>query len=120
MEKITQPFETHGHDLTGSASLEFHDTETIQSFSALIPGMDINRFDPVAIKIFFSGDTPIVTLYAFDKEAGKKESFPEGKIPVRKFKTSVAWPDLFKCIKSFDLVMHDGKYNIEDIKIDKH
>ena len=87
MEKQNQPFETRGHDLTGSSSLEFHDQESIRSFTSLVPGMDVTRFEPVALKIFLSGETPIITLYAFDRATVDKNNLPEGKLPVRKFKS---------------------------------
>lgn len=117
MEHKTQPFETAGHDLTGAASLEFHEHENIQSFTSLIPGMDIARFDPVALKIYLTGETPIITLYAHPKDGNEKDE--NGKTPVRKFKVPISWIDLFKFVKSFDLVLHDGKYEIENMIVDR-
>jgi|SRR5688572_13402419 len=118
MEPKTQPFETRGHDLTGAASLEFHDNESMESFTSLIPGMDASRFDPVALKIFLSGETPMITLYALDKANVDKKNFPEDKLPVRKFKSPISWKELFKYVKSFDLVVHDGNFNIEDMWVE--
>src|SRR5688572_16386826 len=111
MEKLTQPFETEGHDLSGMASLEFNDQETITSFVSMIPGMDLNRFEPVAMKLFVTEEAPVLTLYAKLKEDTTSKS-KDGKVPVRKFKTSLQWPDLFKFVKYFDLVVHDGKFNL--------
>ncbi|MDQ3051917.1 MAG: hypothetical protein M3Q95_13615 [Bacteroidota bacterium] len=116
MEHQSQPFETEGHDLTGAASLEFHDNQSMNSFTSLIPGMDPTRFDPVALKIYLSGETPLITLYAKDKDAA---GLPDDKIQVRKFKAPISWPELFRFVKSFDLVLHDGKYPIEDMRVDR-
>jgi len=118
MEQKTQPFETRGHDLTGAASLEFHDKESMQSFIAMVPGMDATQFEPVALKIFLSGETPLITLYALDKATVDKNKVPENKLPVRKFKAPISWKELFRYVKSFDLVVHDGKFNIEDMWVE--
>ena len=117
MEKTSQPFETQGHDLTGNASLEFHDNESISSFVSLIPGMDSSRFEPVALKIFISGDTPLITLYARLIDTAEKNN--GDKIPVRKFKSPISWNELFKFVKSFDLIVHDGAINFEDMEVDR-
>ena len=118
MEQINQPFETRGHDLTGAASLEFHDQKSIKSFASLVPGMDTTRFEPVALKIFLSGETPIITLYAIDQATVDKSSLPEGKLPVRKFKSPISWKELFTYVKSFDLVVHNGKINFEEMWVE--
>ncbi len=118
MEKTSQPFETQGHDLTGNASLEFYDNESISSFVSLIPGMDINRFEPVALKIFISGETPLITLYAKIIDADEKAVL-DNKVMVRKFKSPISWKELFKFVKSFDLVVHNGNYNLEEIEVDR-
>lgn len=119
MEQKSQPFETQGHDLTGAASLEFHNNQDMESFTSLIPGLDMDRFDPVAIKIFLTGEAPLITIYATEKNGRIKSDWPEGKIPVRKFKTPITWPELFRFVKSFDLVLHDGNFDIEKMKVDK-
>lgn len=118
MKPTEQPFETKGHDLSGSASLEFHDSETINSFTSLIPGMDASRFDPVALKIFLSGETPLITLYAIDKLKMDTNKMMADEMPVRKFKSPISWPELFRFVKSFDLVVNDGRYNLENMRVE--
>ena len=118
MKKDSQPFETQGHDMTGNASLEFHDNATLDSFVSLIPGMDSGRFEPVALKIFLSGETPLITLYARVLDEADKPGF-ENKIPVRKFKSPVSWNELFRFVKSFDLIVHDGSIDFEDMEVDR-
>jgi len=117
MEQMPQPFETRGHDLTGNASLEFNDLATMHSFADLIPGMDMERFDPVALKIFISGETPLITLYA--KQKNDNSSSGGEKVPVRKYKSPITWNELFKLVKSFDIVVHDGNFNIADMEVDR-
>ena len=117
MKNNIEPFETRGHDLSGSASLEFYDMDNFQSFAARALGYDPDRFDPVALKIFISGEHPIVTLYAVDKSAQEKNDFPKDKLPVKKFKVIITWPEIFKFVKSFDLVVSDGAYNIKDMLV---
>ena len=119
MSNNIEPFETRGHDLSGSASLEFYDVDNFQSFASRALGYDPDRFDPVALKIFISGANPIVTLYAVDKSAQEKNIAPKDKLPVQKFKVRINWPDIFKFVKSFDLVVSDGTYDIKDMLVEK-
>ena len=118
MKNQSQPFETRGHDHSGNASLEFHDNETIQSFASLIPGMDISRFKPVALKIFLSVEIPMITLYALDKDTVNKSNVPEDKQPVRKFKAPISMPELFRFIKHFDVIVYDGEFNLENMWVE--
>ncbi|MEO5643915.1 MAG: hypothetical protein ABIQ40_03360 [Bacteroidia bacterium] len=118
MTNNIEPFETRGHDLSGSASLEFYDSDNFQSFASRALGYDADRFDPVALKIFISGEHPVVTLYALDKSAHEKENTPKDKLPVHKFKVRITWPEIFKFVKSFDLVVSDGNYDIKDMLVE--
>jgi hypothetical protein len=118
MSNNIEPFETRGHDLSGSASLEFYDMDNFQSFASRALGYDPDRFDPVALKIFIQGENPIVTLYAVDKSAQEKNTIPKDKLPVKKFKVRITWPDIFKFVKSFDLVVSDGSYDIKDMVVE--
>jgi hypothetical protein len=117
MEQKAQPFEKQGHDLTGSASLDFRDGESMKSLLPLIPGLDTSLYEPVAVKIFMSAEMPVVTVYARDLMAPVKLTGHDDPLPVKKFKTSVAWDQLFRFIKSFDLVVHDGKYHLQRIRV---
>jgi hypothetical protein len=116
MKRNIQPFETKGHDLAGNASLEFHENESLQSFVSLIPGLDFTRFEPVALKIFVSGDVPLIILYARRIEPSFSDM---GTVLVRKFKVPVTWNDLFRFVKSFDLIVHNGTINFEDMEMDR-
>ena len=118
MKNNIEPFETRGHDLSGSASLEFYNLDNFQSFAARAMDYDPDRFDPVALKLFVSGENPVITLYAVDKSAQEKNSTPKDKLPVKKFKVRITWPEIFKFIKRFDLVVSDGNYDIKDILVE--
>jgi hypothetical protein len=118
MKNNIEPFETRGHDLSGSASLEFYDYDNFQSFASRALGYDANRFEPVALKVFISGEHPVITLYAVDKAAEGKESIPKDKLPVKKFKVRITWPEIFRFIKSFDLVVSDGSHDIKDMLVE--
>jgi hypothetical protein len=116
MEQKIQPFETEGHDLSGYASLEFYENENMNSLAMLIPGMELDRFEPVALKIFLTGENPLITLYALEKN-GQHSDMDKDKLPVKKFKAPISWIELFKYVKRFDLVVNNGKYNIEDFRV---
>ena len=118
MKDIKQPFETSGHDLTGHASLDLRDDINLKSLVSIFPGMDINNFEPVALKLFVSGEGLLFTLYA--KPLNINESSSDGgKLPVRKFKVPLPLSDLFKYVKSFDLVVHEGKFDLSDMEVDR-
>ena len=116
MKRTIQPFETKGHDLAGNASLEFHENESLHSFVSLIPGLDFTRFEPVALKIFVSGDVPLIVLYARRIETAYSDV---GVTRVRKFKVPVTWENLFRFVKSFDLVVHTGTFDLEEMEMDR-
>lgn len=112
-----QPFEKRAHGLTGSAALDFHNKEDFNVFASTITGYNPDRFDPVAIKIMATESAIIATLYALDKSAREKESYPAEKLPVRKFKMEMEWKQFMSYIKHFDLVVSDGVYDIADIVV---
>ena len=118
MKNNIEPFETRGHDLSGSASLEFYDADNFRTFASKAFGYDADRFDPVALKLFISGEHPVITLYALDKSTQEKDNYPKDKLPVKKFKVEVTWPEIFKYVKSFDLVVSDGIYDIKDMLVE--
>jgi hypothetical protein len=117
-EFITQPFETQGHDLSGHASLNFHDRENFNTFASKIAGYNPDRFDPVALKIFVEKNEVIVTLYALDKSAQEQSTvFPEDKLPVRKFKLVMNWTKFLSHIRQFDMIVSDGSFDLKDMVI---
>ena len=118
MRTKQNPVETRGHDLSGTASLEFYGRDNFRDFAARALDYDPDRFDPVALKIFIKGEKPVVTLYALDKSKQEERgSFPKKKLPVKKFKVRITWPELFDHIKSFDLVVSDHAYDLADMLV---
>ncbi|MBL7915308.1 MAG: hypothetical protein BWY67_00034 [Bacteroidetes bacterium ADurb.Bin397] len=118
MKNQTQPFETREHDLTGSASMDFYDDTSVSLFDTVVPGLDTNRFEPVALKLYVSGSKPILTVYALDNEAPKSDSDSD-ETRVRKFKVPISWTKLFRFVKSLNLVVHNKKINMEDLIVDR-
>ncbi len=112
-----QPFEKREHGLTGFASLDFHKKEDFNVFAANITGYNPDRFDPVALKIMASESAIIATLYALDKSAREKGSYPDDKLPVKKFKQEMEWKQFMSYIKHFDLVVSNEAYSIADIVV---
>jgi hypothetical protein len=118
MDSIIQPFETDGHDLTGRASLNFHEKENFDIFAAGIAGYNPDRFTPVALKIFVERNEVIVTLYALDKSKQETATnFPADKLPVKKFKLAMNWIHFLGHIKQFDLILSDGSYDLKDMLV---
>lgn len=117
MKTPDQPFETDGHSLTGKASLEFINKESFNRFAARITDYNPDRFDPVALKVYASFSSWIITLYALDKNKQEQESSPVEKLPVRKFKMEMDSHTFLNCIRSFDLVVTDRAFDLEDIEV---
>lgn len=112
-----QPFEKSGHGLTGFASLDFHKKEDFNVLAANITDYNPDRFDPVALKIMVGESTIIATLYAFDKSAREKESYPADKLPVKKFKLEMEWKQFMGYVKHFDLIVSNETYAIADMVV---
>ncbi|MES2559363.1 MAG: hypothetical protein V4590_06460 [Bacteroidota bacterium] len=115
--KPEQPFEKREHGLTGYASLDFHLKEDFNVFAANITEYNPDRFDPVALKIMASESTLIVTLFALDKSAREKSSYPDDKLPVKKFKMEMEYQQFMSLIKHFDLIVSNETYPIADIVV---
>jgi hypothetical protein len=117
MKTSDQPFETNGHALTGKASLDFVNREDFNTFALRITGYNPDRFDPVALKVFASLNNWIITLYALDKNRQQQEGAPVEKLPVKKFKMEMDSPTFLSCIRSFDLVVTNRAFDIDDIEV---
>ncbi|HTF05952.1 MAG TPA: hypothetical protein VK826_18110 [Bacteroidia bacterium] len=112
-----QPFETEGHDFSGMASLDLHDTQAFYDFLSKTANYDADRYDPIALKVFVSENQPVVTLYVLDKSAQEKDNYPKDKLPTRKLKLQLSWSELFMFVRRFDLVVTNGGYNIADMVV---
>lgn len=112
-----QPFETEGHDFTGKASLDLHDQQAFYAFLASIAEYDPDRYDPVALKIYIAENHPVVTLYVLDKNAQESGEYPKDKLPVRKLHLQLQWGELFSFVRSFDLVVTPGSYDVKDMRV---
>lgn len=110
-----QPFETKGHDFSGMASLDLHDTRGFYRFLATVADYDPDRYDPVALKVYIVENHPTVTLFVLDKTKQEEDNYPKDKLPVRKLKLQLTWSELFSFVRRFDLVVTTGAYDIADM-----
>jgi hypothetical protein len=117
MELNEQPFETEEHDLAGKAALDLTGTDSFQAFLARTANYDPDRFDPVALKLYVEGRNPVLTLYAVDKSKQEQSNYPKDKLPVKKFKLAISWPELFGFVKRFELVVSFGSYDINNMLV---
>jgi hypothetical protein len=112
-----QPFETQGHDFSGMASLDLHDTDAFYTFLASVAEYDPDRYDPVALKVYIAENHPSVTLYVVDKNAQETGTYPKDKLPVRKLHLQLMWGELFSFIRRFDLVVTPKTYDVQDMLV---
>lgn len=115
--KTDQPFETAGHSLTGKSSLDFMSRESFNEFAAKLTDYNPDRFDPVALKVFASFNSWVITLYAVDKSRQEQSGTHGEKLPVHKFKMEMDCHTFLNCIKSFDLVVSDNAFDIADMEV---
>jgi hypothetical protein len=112
-----QPFEKREHGLVGYAAVDFHKKDDFNVLAANVANYNPDRFDPVALKIMVSESSFIVTLYALDKSAREKDSYPDDKLPVKKFKIEMELQQFMRYIKHFDLIVSNEAYSIADIVV---
>lgn len=116
-KKKVQPFETREHDLTGCASLDFHGKEDFNAIASQLAHYNPNRFEPVALRIYVQNNQPLATIFAVDTFKQEQSNYPHNKIPVKKFRLTLSWDDLFKYIKRFDFTVSNGTFDIKDILV---
>lgn len=111
-----QPFESSGHSLSGKASLELLNNEGFNIFASKLTDYNPDRFEPVALKVYASFSGFIITLYALDKDRQERSANVE-KLPVHKFKMEMDSLTFLNCIRSFDLVVSNNAFDIQDIEV---
>jgi hypothetical protein len=75
----------------------------------------MKRFEAVALKVFIE-HTPIVTLYAIDKEREARGE-NNGKMPVRKFKMEMTLDDLFFKLRHVNFTVTTGEFDIDNMEV---
>lgn len=114
-EKKLPPHEMHYSDLTGIVSLKLGDQRDFNKLGAELAGYDESRFEAVALKVFIE-HTPVVTLYAIDKDRDQKNENKD-KMLVRKFKMEMSLDDLFFKLKHVNFTVTTGEYDIDNMEV---
>ncbi len=113
MENRIPPYETRYNDLVGSVSMNLN--ESFNAFGSALAGYNPERFEAVALRVFVD-KTPIITLYALDKERADREN-KNGKLPVHKFKTEITLEDFFSRFKQLNFTVTSGEFNIDEMEV---
>lgn len=112
--------ETRYDDLVGAISVNFRQQEGFDAFAANYGGIDISRYQPIAMRIYADKET-ILTIYAVDRTGGWMQSEAPlkttGKVPVKKFKVTISLQDLFNSFRQFDFTLVTSGYHIEELEI---
>ena len=112
------PFETKAHSMTGKGSIDFLGKDDLNTFATkLIPNFNPDRFDALGLRFYAYKDLPLITFYAVDKFKQEQENYPKDKIPVKKFKLKMSFCDFLQHLKSFNLTLTNGNYDMEDILV---
>jgi hypothetical protein len=112
----TQPFDQH-HDLSGYASIDLFNKDDFNSFAFKLTAYNADRFEPVALRVFFQRGNPVVTLYALDTFKQEQSNYPKDKLPVKKFKLKLSWDEFIRHIKRFDFTVSNGAFDIENMLV---
>jgi hypothetical protein len=116
MEKEALPHETRFNDIEGVVSLNFRDRENFNFIGRAMAGYDAERFEAIALRVYYEAVSPIVTLYAIDKLRKQNSSDPD-KLPVHKFKMQMTFEELFSYFKQFDFTVATGDYKLENMEV---
>lgn len=112
----TQPFETHEHDLTGYAALDFVDGN-FDSLTSAFANYNPECFEPVTIKISLEAGSFAFTLYALDKIKQAQTTGNKKKLPVKKFKMMMEASEFSKHIYRFAAALSSEKFDIEKMRV---
>ncbi len=104
-------------DLGGVISLKLREGGSLNDYCFKhIDGYDPDRFEALAIRVFFGKET-IITVYALDKNAQENTVSAE-KMPVRKFKMDGSFlKDIIPFIEACNFTLTTGNYPLEDMKV---
>ena len=112
------PFETKAHSMTGRGSVDFYGKEDLNAFALkLIPNYNPDRFDALGLRLYIKKELPVITIYAVDTFKQDQENYPKGKLPVKKFKLQMSMHDFIRHLKSFDVTLTNGNYDLEDMLV---
>ncbi len=95
------PAETRFDDMTGAASINFREGESLQSFAAKIAHVDLDRYQPIFMRLYVE-HYPIITIYALDKANYQAHHQQTGKLLVRKYKVDVKLEEVLGYFKQLD------------------
>ncbi len=116
--KNQMPFETKAHSMTGRGSVDFYSKENLNSFAMkLIPNYNPDRFDAMGLRIYIKNENPIITIYAVDTFKQDQNNYPKDKLPVKKFKLNMSMNAFIKNLKSFDMTLTNGSYELKDMMV---
>ena len=98
--------------MTGFVSVNFKESEDLNTVCARMAGYNAERFEAVALR-FYSGDETIITIFAKDK---LKEG-ATAHLPVHKFKVPCSLSDFFREIKQLNFTISNSRYDMWDMEV---
>lgn len=115
MEGTLPHHETSGKDLMGVVSINLNDGQDFNELGASLAGYDPANFEAVALRVFIE-NTPIVTVYARDKNRDARNDGHK-RMPVKKFKKEMSFDDLFFKLRQVNFTVSTGEHNIDDMEV---
>ena len=105
-------------DMEGAISIRFKPGSTFNDYCvAHIANFDPDRFEVLAVRFYYGKET-VITVYAIDKYRQERSNSPPHKIPVKKFKLSVAFlKDIESIIDECNFTITTGNYPIESMEV---
>lgn len=113
--------ETQYEDLTGTVSLDFHNSMNrgFKSYASTL-GIETSKFPPIGLKFSFGGEDDFcLDIFCIDNQ--NKEEFAKmnnGKIPIVKKSIKTTFADFLKNIKGFQIVLEtasDNKFKLTNL-----
>lgn len=116
MEKHIPKAETRYDEMAGVASLNFKDEAHFEKFAEEIAGVDLAKYTPVSLRVFFHKEI-VITVYALIKDEYESHRAKTGKLLVKKFKVEVSPINLIPYIKQADCTLVNGEFDVEDFEV---
>lgn len=107
--------ETRYDDLVGVVAINLDEHKNFNSIAASIGAYDPSRFEAVALRVFIQ-HTPVVTLYAKEKEAIQDVN-AKNKLQVHKFKKEMSFEELFSKFRKLNFTVTAGEYDIDNMEV---
>lgn len=99
-------------------TIKFVESSPVDDFCTLhIPGYEVNRYEAIALRIYYGSKMDII-IYAIDKEYLGKGEYSNGRLPVKQFCLhNLYLKELLPYIDEMHFCVQTGRYPLDEIEL---